>query len=70
MMKKVVEAKVGNSITRYEDLWLLKLECGHTLSASRRPSNANKAPTKKDCRECNKDIETVDGDMDAHYADC
>jgi hypothetical protein len=54
MIRKVVQAKIGNSITRYEDLWLLKLECGHELKVSRPPRSKGEPPKKKDCRECEK----------------
>ena len=58
-MKKVIEAKIGNSITRYEDLWILKLECGHTLQVSRPPRSKNGPPKKKDCRECDAKLDAV-----------
>jgi len=58
-MKKVIQAEIGNSITRYEDLWILKLECGHTLKVPRPPRSKNKPPKKKDCRECDAKLESV-----------
>jgi hypothetical protein len=55
MIRKVVEAKIGSSLTRYDNLWRLKLECGHITTVSRRPSNAKRPPKKKACEECYKE---------------
>jgi hypothetical protein len=57
MIRKVSDAKIGGSVTRYDDLWVGKLECGHALRVPRKGRYKDKSPKRVDCGECDKALQ-------------
>jgi hypothetical protein len=54
MFRKVIEAKIVNSVTGYSDRYEITLECGHRSWQSRNPQFPKPAPKRKNCRDCDR----------------